>query len=129
MNPKSIDCECGTEIDIEDVLADACYEALRDGEGSDLANDVVCDKCSAVYQVCVTTDVHVDISITNIELLSQGVVMDGKMISINQLGIGDSAELPDGAYQAGSVMYEISDGVVVAIYNSEIDENQLSLAI
>ena len=73
--------------------------------------------------------VHVDISLERVEFLNQGVVLNGETVSLDQFGFGEEVALPDGQYQAGNMLYKISSGVVCNIYNAQIDENQLALAI
>lgn len=126
---KSIECACGNKVDIEDFLDNVREEALDNGELSDLKKKVECDACGAIYQVSASAYVHVDVSLESIELLSQGVVVNGVTVSLDQFGIGEEVALPDGEYQAGNMFYKISNGIVSNIYNAQIDENQLALAI
>jgi hypothetical protein len=126
---KSIFCECGIEIELENLLDDVRAEALDDGESSYVENEIKCDVCGSVYQVNASAYVHVEVSVSSVELLRQGFMVNGEPISIDGLGIGDEVPLPDEQYLFGNMIYNISNGIVSNIYNAQIDENQLELAI
>lgn len=126
---KSFECACGNKVDLEDLLDGVRDEALDDGEQSYLKEEIECDSCGAIYQISASAYVNVDVSLESIELLSQGVVVNGETVSLDQFGIGEEVALPDGEYQAGNMFYKISNGIVSNIYNAQIDEDQLALAI
>jgi len=126
---KFIDCGCSHKIELDDFLNLVRNAALDDGELSDLQEEITCDVCNAIYQVSANAYVHVDVSLERVELLSQGFVLNGETVSLDQFGIGEEVALPDGEYQADNMLYKISGGVICNIYNAQIDENQLALAI
>ena len=93
-----------------------------------LVEEFECEVCGSRYEIEVTATISVYSDITSIECIYEAVdELNG--IDVTDLMIGDSVEIPDGMYEVGSSQYLIESGVLTAIFNDLIDENQLQFQI
>lgn len=121
-------CNCGHIIDLQEYLNAVEEEAFMLGDDADLEEEFECEVCGSRYEIEVTATISVYSDITSIECIYEAVdELNG--IDVTDLMIGDSVEIPDGMYEVGSSQYLIESGVLTAIFNDLIDENQLQFQI
>jgi DNA-directed RNA polymerase subunit RPC12/RpoP len=119
-------CTCGHRIHTN--IYDQTIELAKDLEDDREKEDIVCPLCGAKYHLYVAATCKVEVNCCEAQLIEQPRINAQQVRSLCSLLIGDTVNLDDDEYCLGKQLYVVKNRRLIGVFNSEIDENQLSFS-
>lgn len=127
-------CRCGHNfeaINLDLVLEEAMNKHSAYSEYE--AEKVVCPYCNSSYYLGASIELEPNINAHTLECTGYNTVKShdkyGKEIDLLDAIVGDYVDLEDGEYIAGAYEFEVENHLIQRIFNKNISEDQLSLAL
>ena len=139
---ESIECDCGSyiSVDVSGAIRDEIASSWLFPLEVDIKEEHECQNCGRGHALTLyaeAEDNEDDVTVEDFEVFNhnledlgiQAVYFNNKRYDLSDSLIGDNAGLPDGRYCLSYGEYTIANHMVIEIYNSQTDENQLTLEL
>ena len=128
---KTLYCRCGNDVHVhleKNMLDSMSYEDSKRGK-----RIVECRVCRTIYSLHLT--ITPSYKVNHVLSVIDDVItvdIDGRPYRTSQLkaySLGDNVPLSDGDYTSEPYLYEVRDGVITYIANSEKSKRQLAFRL